>query len=276
MMTTMFECIPSWNSIKNSVLINSVLGTIGYLKYKVCSTYNNVGVFFGMEVISSVLLLAFMRPNNPYINDRNGNKKDMAIIIPYFLTSAMVKSLTHYCLLGYIDMTGNHSVFGFSVGFLLRSFLVEVIFDGVHYGMHRLMHENMFMYRHLHKLHHRHQHPSAISTFVIHPGDLCLAYSIPLTVSMYFVRCSQFEFSLISVYLTYQEIAGHLGKRMYPTSSFCQCIWLPRMLGMELYTEDHNLHHTDFVYNYSKRFSLWDKVFGTYKKSNHLKCINKT
>lgn len=62
------------------------------------------------------------------------------------------------------------------------------------------------------------------------------------------------------------EISGHIGKRMHPTSSFSQFIWLPKFFNIELYTEDHDLHHSHNNCNYSKRFSLWDKVFGTHKK----------
>jgi sterol desaturase/sphingolipid hydroxylase (fatty acid hydroxylase superfamily) len=72
------------------------------------------------------------------------------------------------------------------------------------------------------------------------------------------------SFHILTVYLTYQEIAGHLGKAMYPTSSFAQCIWLPRLLGIQLYTEDHDLHHLRLNCNYSKRFSIWDRLFRTY------------
>ena len=34
---------------------------------------------------------------------------------------------------------------------------------------------------------------------------------------------------------------------------------------MELYVEDHDLHHLKGNCNFSKRFSLWDRVFGTFE-----------
>jgi sterol desaturase/sphingolipid hydroxylase (fatty acid hydroxylase superfamily) len=40
---------------------------------------------------------------------------------------------------------------------------------------------------------------------------------------------------------------------------------LPKWLNIELYCEDHDIHHSVNNCNYSKRFSLWDKVFGTFK-----------
>ncbi len=61
----------------------------------------------------------------------------------------------------------------------------------------------------------------------------------------------------------YMELCGHSGKDI-KTGSFVQCIWLPRLLNIQLYTVDHDNHHSKNNCNYGKRFSLWDKVFNTY------------
>jgi sterol desaturase/sphingolipid hydroxylase (fatty acid hydroxylase superfamily) len=66
------------------------------------------------------------------------------------------------------------------------------------------------------------------------------------------------------IYKVYLEISGHLG--MYLTSnSFVQFVWLPRIFGIEMYAKDHYLHHAHNNCNYAKRFTIWDKLFGTYK-----------
>ena len=78
---------------------------------------------------------------------------------------------------------------------------------------------------------------------------------------------SYFQFILLVVYKTAVEIAGHTGKKTYPTSSFPQFPWLVKYLGIELYTENHDLHHRYLNCNFSKRLSLWDKLFGTYHES---------
>ena len=39
----------------------------------------------------------------------------------------------------------------------------------------------------------------------------------------------------------------------------------------ELYVEDHDIHHSDFNYNFAKRFGVWDRLFGTYRKPEALK-----
>jgi sterol desaturase/sphingolipid hydroxylase (fatty acid hydroxylase superfamily) len=43
---------------------------------------------------------------------------------------------------------------------------------------------------------------------------------------------------------------------------------LPKSLSIELYSRDHLLHHTKPNTNFSKRFSIWDKLFFTYKEND--------
>jgi len=98
--------------------------------------------------------------------------------------------------------------------------------------------------------------------------DSIMTVSIPTVLAIYLTpyNFSLFEYVMLSVYKQYTELAGHSGKKLSPSSSFPQCVWLPKILNIELYSEDHNMHHNLNNCNYSKRFSLWDKIFGTYKK----------
>ena len=147
--------------------------------------------------------------------------------------------------------------------FIPLSFLSEIIFDFFHYWAHRLSHSNKFLYK-IHKEHHKHKYPTAITTFYQHPIDLIISNSIPALLSAYIVRLSLFQLSILSVYKTFVEIGGHTGKKLYPTCSFPQINALPKLLGIELYSEDHDVHHTHVTCNYSKRFSIWDKIYGTF------------
>jgi len=93
-----------------------------------------------------------------------------------------------------------------------------------------------------------------------------ITVSIPTVLSLMLIPAvSLFEFQLCMVYKMFSEISGHSGKILSPTSCFPQCIWLPRALSIQLYTEEHDLHHSSNDYNYAKRFSCWDRVFGTYR-----------
>jgi len=154
-------------------------------------------------------------------------------------------------------------------------FLFEVIFDFFHYWTHRISHFGV-LYKRIHKIHHRHQYPTPITTFYQHPVDLVLSNSIPSFIGLaivmwgFGIQITYFQLALISCWKTVIEIGGHLGKKIAPASSFPQFVWLAKWLGWELYIEDHDLHHEKFTCNYSKRFGLWDRVFGTYMKSTAL------
>ena len=325
----------SWKSVKNFLIINSLLNGISYIS----SAIYNYGFvpYFCVETISNIFLTKLMghidKPaigskklettvdinssiiselqhvdtnfNTNMYNDNdndtdNGNsdnkdsnqnpdqpfdKECIFSTVPkenfkhefllYTIGGSFIKSSTHYIAITYILGTPNIvdlSSFITDIPlFIIKSFLFETIFDVAHYTLHRLLHSNLWMYKNIHKKHHKFPHPIADTSFYMHPADLILSYSVPLFFAICVLDSRGHIFSVtsndlhfITTYLTYQEIAGHLGKQMFPTSSFSQCIWLPRILDMQLYTEDHNLHHTTLHCNYSKRFSLMDKIFGTY------------
>jgi sterol desaturase/sphingolipid hydroxylase (fatty acid hydroxylase superfamily) len=154
--------------------------------------------------------------------------------------------------------------------FIPVSFIFEIIFDFFHYWTHRMVHMNPYLYIHFHKKHHLHIYPTTILAFYHDPIDLLLTNSIPflftLCITLYMhIPISLFTLNMLIVYKTYIEISGHTGKRLYPSGSFPQFIWLPRFFDIQLYTENHDYHHTHTNCNFSKRFTLWDKVFGTLK-----------
>jgi sterol desaturase/sphingolipid hydroxylase (fatty acid hydroxylase superfamily) len=156
--------------------------------------------------------------------------------------------------------------------FIPTSFLFELVFDLFHYISHRILHHQL-LYKYIHKKHHKFPHPSTIITFYQHPIDIILTNSVPIILTLLVIpKISLFQLNLIITYKTYGEICGHLSKKCYPSSSFCQFIWLPKLLNIELYTEEHDLHHSLNNCNFSKRFSLWDKMFETFTPYS---CISK-
>jgi len=156
------------------------------------------------------------------------------------------------------------------IWFIPLSFIFEIIFDFFHYWTHRIAHMNITLYKYLHKKHHKFVHPSPITTFYQEPLDLILTNSLPIIFTLLITpQLTYFQYILILLYKTYIEISGHTCKKLYPTSSFPQFMYLPKYLNIELYAEDHDNHHSKNNCNYSKRFSLWDKLFGTYYKTKY-------
>lgn len=154
--------------------------------------------------------------------------------------------------------------FDWNIGIiLLYSFLFEVTFDFGHYWSHRLCHTRLLYF--IHKKHHEHTSPSIHTTFHQDPFDLILTNVLPFVLSVWLIRPPKYILGYIIVTKSYTEMSGHVGKQLYPASSFPQLVWLPRLLDIEIYAEDHHYHHMRPKFNYSKRFKLWDNVFGTYQ-----------
>ena len=254
--------------IYNFISINTFLFLLAYIEYNIVHDINLFNKFI-LFVVRNYLLIYMIETNTtskPKINDKETPTElynhEFNI---YVFSSTAVETITYIYIQRNFEFAMDNSVYSI-LTFIPISFLFEICFDFFHYFSHRLLH-NKYLYKYLHKTHHTFKHPSAIITFYQHPLDLVLTNSMPTIFTLYLCpKMSYYQFHLIIIYKTFIEISGHCGREMYPTSSFTQCIWLPRIFGIELYTEDHDLHHSKNNCNYAKRFSLWDKIFGTYKK----------
>jgi len=159
-----------------------------------------------------------------------------------------------------------------AAAFVAVSFVYEVVFDLGHYWTHRWLHDSPALYRAFHAAHHRHANPTVYDTFDDTIGGNLLTNCLPHVVALGAVvwglrgglplphSCH----ALLLVYKTFVEVSGHSGKDVGNASSFPQCKALPGRLGIALFTQDHHAHHRNSKTNFSKRFSLWDKCFGTF------------
>ena len=133
-----------------------------------------------------------------------------------------------------------------------------------HYLIHRLVH-NKQIYKYIHKKHHTHHKPQIITTYFQSPIDILLTNVLPAILTIYILGFSYYHLCLWLSYKLFIEIIGHSGKKSR-ASSFVQFMWLPKWLNIELHNKDHDVHHSHFNCNYSKRFKLWDIIFGSYKE----------
>jgi len=263
-------------SAKNYLYYNGLILFLSLLQYNAVQISNQI--LFDLFKIYAVFLARnyFLMA---LINDGIKNKKQIThnhnhnpVIESYpnefnfnVARATAVETATYYSI---ATIMSNYFIpfeFQNMLYFIPLTFYYELVFDFFHYWSHRLLHTNKFLYVIIHKHHHKYNHPTPIITFYQEPLDLILTNSIPTILTLVLSpRMSLVDFNIIMMYKTHLEICGHCGKYVYPTSSFCQCIWLPRYFGIELYSEDHDIHHSRNNCNYSKRFSFWDKVFGTY------------
>lgn len=184
----------------------------------------------------------------------------------YFMLSILQASAIEAATIPFVSVssTPNNLVW---LTFVPMSFMFEVVFDFFHYWVHRSLHWSALSW---HKTHHTYAHLTPAIAFYQDWADLILANVIPFLLANRIVQTvwgplTSMELALLLTYKIFVELSGHAGRRLRPASSFPQFVWLPRALGIELYAEDHALHHTNPDCNFAKRFALWDKVFGTYQ-----------
>jgi sterol desaturase/sphingolipid hydroxylase (fatty acid hydroxylase superfamily) len=263
-------------------IVNGCLGFLSFIQFYMLNLFfdNPWGYFlvFWLKNQTLILFIDFTTQHKPFIH----NNPLMKPIVNYpfefqyhVISSTMIEVITHSLLYSHhfspiYSVTYHMNSFFHVLYFVYFLFLFEIIFDFFHYTVHRFFHSIPFLYKFIHKKHHTFAHPIAIIAFYQDPLDLILSNSVPLFLTFEILKCfhlsiHSFHFTILSTYKTFIEISGHCGKKTYPTCSFPICIWLPTFLNIELYTEDHDLHHVLHNYNFSKRFSLWDKLFNTYK-----------
>ena len=180
----------------------------------------------------------------------------------YIIQGSLIETATTYFTIPY-NQEPNYLLI--SMAFIPMSFVFEIVFDFFFYWIHRFFHTS---YISSHKKHHEHIHLKPVLTFYQDSFDQIFSVSLPFLLTEHLIQTvyplSSFEIALLVNYKIFIEISGHSGRNLEPSSCFPQCIWLVKFLNIELYSEEHVLHHTKFQYNFSKRFTLWDKLFGTY------------
>jgi sterol desaturase/sphingolipid hydroxylase (fatty acid hydroxylase superfamily) len=193
----------------------------------------------------------------------------------YLIKYTMIESGCHTFFLNKIMNNGLCRSFIYDlILFLPLSLLYEIIYDFFYYFLHRLFHHKL-IYKYFHKLHHRFKHPTAILTFYQDSFDVFIVTHLPSIFPLFIIpNITHLQFNLILTYKIVVELYGHCGKKMYPLSNFTQFPWLVKYFNIELFAEDHDLHHSINNCNYGKRFSLWDRVFNTYINGHNYNAIN--
>lgn len=248
------------------LLINGSLFTIAYMYHEalqisyiatlIFTILRNIGMTKAIEYYSTrgkrLLNIDYVYPEGEYLL--------------YIVQGSIIETTTTYVSL---PNTIDTNIPNVMLTFIPLSFIFEIIFDFFYYWSHRILHTYNLPW---HKVHHNHIHLKPVITFYQDLVDVLLTVSLPFIFSERIIGSvypiSSLEISLLVTYKIYTEICGHTGHESSPTCAFPQCIWLPKLFNIELYTEDHNLHHRNPSRNFSKRFILWDKVFGTYQISS--------
>jgi len=267
----------SYKSFKNFIIVNTFLLSMGFTQHNIL-----IKIKYNYIVDFCIILFIFLIRNYSIIKfidkgvlDKQSINKDISLMPReefknefdyYVLSTTTVETITHLCINNNF-IYSDRSVYLDIILFIPISFIFEITFDFFHYLTHRLLHSK-YLYKYCHKIHHKFKHPISIISYYQDPLDLIITNFVPTILALSLTKnISYRQFNILLMYKMFIEVSGHCGKYVYPTSSFSQFIWLPKLLQIDLYTEDHDLHHSLNNCNYSKRFALWDKVFNTYKSS---------
>jgi sterol desaturase/sphingolipid hydroxylase (fatty acid hydroxylase superfamily) len=268
-------------SLKIYITVNTIFLLLGYIQYKsiLLTQYSNIIYNFCSLYLIYVTKNYFLLNFTDFITKKKLriNKDESKNPVEsykyefhrYVLFNTLIESTTYFfTITKIINIEQVSNIYFDLLYFIPVSFLYEIIFDLFYYSIHRLFH-NKNLYKVIHKTHHKHKHPIGILLYYQDPFEWFLITTVPNLIPLYVLpNISFLQFNIILVYKTALEIAGHCGKKIYPATSFPQMPWLVKYLNIELHTEDHDLHHSLNNCNYGKRFSLWDKVFNTYKSGH--------
>ena len=145
----------------------------------------------------------------------------------------------------------DHSSFLITLGEVLFVLTIDDIFF---YVLHRTMHENKYIYRKIHKIHHRANAPIPIDYIYVHPLEWSSGMIGPFIGMLLMGGISIYSFWLYLIIRNFHEIHIHSGIK----TSFIK--YLVPFYGDN---EHHDLHHAKRDGNYSSTFILWDKIMGT-------------
>eukprot|EP01114_Cavostelium_apophysatum_P003140 TRINITY_DN1289_c0_g1_i1.p1 TRINITY_DN1289_c0_g1~~TRINITY_DN1289_c0_g1_i1.p1 ORF type:complete len:297 (+),score=47.82 TRINITY_DN1289_c0_g1_i1:104-994(+) len=142
----------------------------------------------------------------------------------------------------------------------LASYLCQVFFcilveDVGHYWLHRMLHIP-FLYKRIHKVHHRYAAPFGLSASYAHPLEVIIL-GIPTFLGPFILQTHYIVFFSFILYRQLDAVATHSGYDLpHPLD----------ILSFHGGIKMHDYHHKTFNCNYSSRFTYMDKFFGTYKE----------
>ncbi|PRQ18065.1 putative sphingolipid C4-monooxygenase [Rosa chinensis] len=142
---------------------------------------------------------------------------------------------------------------------MVQFLIAMVVMDTWQYFMHRYMHENKFLYKHIHSQHHRLVAPYAYAALYNHPLEGLLVDTMSGAVSFLLSgmspRTSIFFFS----FATIKAVDDHSGVCNFP--------WHPFHVMFRNNSLYHDVHHqlSGTKFNFSQPFFVfWDRLLGTY------------
>mmetsp|Transcript_4613 Transcript_4613/g.6897 ORF Transcript_4613/g.6897 Transcript_4613/m.6897 type:complete len:420 (+) Transcript_4613:157-1416(+) len=133
-------------------------------------------------------------------------------------------------------------------GFLIVFFWIEAWA----YTAHRFLHKK-FIYKYIHKWHHRYIAPSAFSAFGMHPFEFLLFQSGGIAC------CVLFDIHIMAFFAVVTYVSAH-GQIDHSD------VWMEGEFPWQPSAKYHSDHHSCFHVNYGQNIVLFDWLFGTLRQ----------
>tara|TARA_Y100000814_G_C12259062_1_gene377728 strand:+ start:54 stop:734 length:681 start_codon:yes stop_codon:yes gene_type:complete len=137
---------------------------------------------------------------------------------------------------------------------ILKLCVVLLIDDLFFYFLHRSMHENKYLYKKIHKIHHRANTPIPIDYIYVHPFEWLSGFVGPFIGMIIIGGISFYTFWAYLIIRNIHELHIHSGLRTSFLLSFIPFYGL---------NEHHDMHHFKRDGNYASTFIFLDKLFKT-------------
>ncbi len=169
------------------------------------------------------------------------------LVLPAFLVPFSVYNYRHY-------LSSSWPAWEIAI----FQFIVMIVLDDIWtYTSHRLLHENKFLLRTVHSVHHRARNPSPLDFVYVHPVEWFITpFGIMAAGAILVLTCGKIYLPVLLGYLTFRiifEMHIHSGLR----SIFYK--YIPIFVDPDF----HWTHHEKARGNYSSMLGYLDRVFGT-------------
>jgi len=139
------------------------------------------------------------------------------------------------------------------MNFLLMTVVFLVFTDTGIYWVHRFEHTYTWIYKFIHKPHHKWINPTPFAAFAFHPLD-GWAQSLPYHFLVFFFPMQLGLYLGLFVFVQLWTVSIHdgvdwCGEKEGSLRSY--------YLNGSLH---HSIHHSKFVYNYGQYFTFWDRI----------------
>eukprot|EP01104_Vermistella_antarctica_P018734 TRINITY_DN7055_c0_g1_i1.p1 TRINITY_DN7055_c0_g1~~TRINITY_DN7055_c0_g1_i1.p1 ORF type:complete len:303 (-),score=78.34 TRINITY_DN7055_c0_g1_i1:100-1008(-) len=154
---------------------------------------------------------------------------------------------------GYSQLYDNWDDYGLPY-YILSLFLFLVFTDFGIYWIHRWLHLP-WLYKNVHKPHHRWLLPTPFASHAFHPID-GFSQSVPYHIFVFCFPMHKWAYLGMFVFVNFWTISIHDGNFSVPR----MFRWI--MNGAAHHTD----HHLYFSYNYGQYFTVWDRIGGSHRE----------